>query len=256
MVTDTRNVTNAQTATAKGVSAPHQKNSKLSIHDTDIDPRDVIKKVYRTDASQVGADGDGQDEDSDEEQRNLIAEAFADDNVVQEFKREKEELAEDQKPKDIDLSLPGWGEWTGAGTGRQSLKNKKKKFTVKAPKSKARKDKFLPGVIISERHDEKIVPHQIKELPFPFTAVAQLQSTIRAPIGKTWNTEAAFDELTMPKYTTKMGAIIEPLKAKNVFKRQKRKKSEGFVEDEEISALAKSEVVQAGRNRGGKKFKS
>ncbi len=46
-------------------------------------------------------------------QRMTIAQAFADDDVIAEFREEKRALEERDKPKDIDLSLPGWGEWTG-----------------------------------------------------------------------------------------------------------------------------------------------
>lgn len=41
-------------------------------------------------------------------QRELVARAFANDNVVSEFEKEKMEVAEAEKPKDIDMTLPGW----------------------------------------------------------------------------------------------------------------------------------------------------
>ena len=44
-----------------------------------------------------------------------IAQAFADDDVIDEFRDEKRDIQERDKPKDIDLTLPGWGEWHGEG---------------------------------------------------------------------------------------------------------------------------------------------
>lgn len=59
---------------------------------------------------------------ADEQQRMTIAQAFADDDVIQEFTKEKREVVEKGKPKDIDLTLPGWGSWIG-----ESLKVSRKK---------------------------------------------------------------------------------------------------------------------------------
>ena len=45
-----------------------------------------------------------------------VALAFAgDDDVVAEFAAEKQRVVERERPKDIDLRLPGWGEWSGPG---------------------------------------------------------------------------------------------------------------------------------------------
>ena len=45
-----------------------------------------------------------------------VALAFAgDDDVVAEFTAEKQKVIEHERPKDIDLRLPGWGEWSGPG---------------------------------------------------------------------------------------------------------------------------------------------
>ena len=43
-----------------------------------------------------------------------IGEAFVDDDVIAEFKRDKKQQIEDDKPKVVDLILPGFdGEWAG-----------------------------------------------------------------------------------------------------------------------------------------------
>ena len=45
----------------------------------------------------------------------MIAEAFADDDVIEEFMQEKEDIIEKKTVKDVDLTLPGWGDWGGEG---------------------------------------------------------------------------------------------------------------------------------------------
>ena len=43
-----------------------------------------------------------------------IREAFVDDDVITEFRRDKKQQIEDDKPKVVDLILPGFdGEWAG-----------------------------------------------------------------------------------------------------------------------------------------------
>lgn len=54
------------------------------------------------------------------------SQAFASDDVVEEFEKEKSETAEKEKVKDLDFSIPGWGEWGGAGI--VPSKKKKKRF--------------------------------------------------------------------------------------------------------------------------------
>jgi len=55
-----------------------------------------------------------------------VALAFAgDDDIVAEFAAEKEKITERERPKDIDLRLPGWGEWSGPGI-KPSQRRKKR----------------------------------------------------------------------------------------------------------------------------------
>ena len=44
-----------------------------------------------------------------------VAEAFEDDDVVQEFLEEKKRVTEEETEPDKSLFLPGWGSWTGPG---------------------------------------------------------------------------------------------------------------------------------------------
>ncbi|XP_064594449.1 LOW QUALITY PROTEIN: U3 small nucleolar RNA-associated protein 14 homolog A-like [Liolophura sinensis] len=157
------------------------------------------------------------DEDiAEDEQRMTIAEAFADDDVIEEFAREKERSGQRQKAKDIDLTLPGWGQW--GGTGVQVNKKRRKRFLIKAPQGPPRKDRKLGNVIISEQKDEAIAKHQVSHLPFPYTNVQQFERSIRAPVGKTWNPETAFKKMTKPKVVTRLGTVIKPMDKSEMFR--------------------------------------
>ncbi|XP_064217314.1 U3 small nucleolar RNA-associated protein 14 homolog A isoform X2 [Aotus nancymaae] len=147
-------------------------------------------------------------------QRQMIKEAFAGDDVIRDFLKEKREAVEASKPKDVDLTLPGWGEWGGVGL-KPSAK-KRRRFLIKAPEGPPRKDKNLPNVIINEKRNIHAAAHQVRVLPYPFTHHRQFERTIQTPIGSTWNTQRAFQKLTTPKVITKPGHIIKPIKAEDV----------------------------------------
>ncbi|XP_012969220.1 U3 small nucleolar RNA-associated protein 14 homolog B [Mesocricetus auratus] len=146
--------------------------------------------------------------------KQIIKEAFAGDDVIREFLKEKSEAVEANKSKDLDLTLPGWGEWVGVGLNPSA--KKRRRFLVKAPESFPRKDKNLPNVIINEKRNIHAAAHQVQAVPHPFTHHQQFERTIQNPIGYTWNTQRAFQKLTVPKVSTKLGHLIKPLKAENV----------------------------------------
>lgn len=74
-------------------------------------------------------DGD-EDIDPEEQQRMTIAQAFADDDVIEEFRQEKDDMIQRDKPKDIDLSLPGWGSWGGEGIKISKRKRKRCVYAI------------------------------------------------------------------------------------------------------------------------------
>ncbi|XP_048192159.1 U3 small nucleolar RNA-associated protein 14 homolog A isoform X2 [Perognathus longimembris pacificus] len=147
-------------------------------------------------------------------QKQMIKEAFAGDDVIREFLKEKREAVKANKPRDVDLTLPGWGEWGGVGL-KPSAK-KRRRFLIKAREGPPRKDKNLPNVIINEKRNIHAAAHQVRVLPYPFTHHQQFERTIQNPIGSTWNTQRAFQKLTTPKVITKPGHIIKPIKEEDV----------------------------------------
>ena len=64
----------------------------------------------------------------------------------------------------------------------------------------------------------------MNQLPFPFRTSEQFQRSVRAPIGSTWNTPSIVKQLTIPKVTTKMGAVIQPITAVEAFKKDRKRK--------------------------------
>ena len=92
--------------------------------------------------------GNEEDEEEANERQMTLAEAFADDDVVEQFKEEKTRIVSASVPSAIDLTLPGWGEW--GGTGLKISKRKKKRFIIKPPPAPKRKDENQGNLILNE----------------------------------------------------------------------------------------------------------
>ncbi|XP_039587183.1 U3 small nucleolar RNA-associated protein 14 homolog A isoform X2 [Passer montanus] len=155
-----------------------------------------------------------EEEEGGIEQRGVITEAFAGDDVVADFRREKRKAEEAVKPQPVNLVLPGWGEW--GGTGLKPSTRKVKRFLIKPPPAPPRKDQHLPHVIMSEKRNIHAAAHQVSELPFPFERHQQFEQSMRTPVGPTWNTQRAFQKLTAPRVITRIGHIIQPISAEDV----------------------------------------
>ncbi|KAG5672640.1 hypothetical protein PVAND_002753 [Polypedilum vanderplanki] len=144
--------------------------------------------------------------DEEEELENLqsankmsLAEAFENDDIIDDFVAELEEEEKAQQ-KDDNSVLPGWGSWGGEG-----VKNvEKSKKTVPIVKKKDR-------VIINTKVNDKLKKHLISALPFPFTTIKDFQASMRYPIGKDFVPAAAHSKLTESSFVTKAGTIIEPM---------------------------------------------
>ena len=162
---------------------------------------------------------DAEDAEEQLDQRGLIKEAFAGDDVVADFLKDKRKQEDAGKPKVVDLTLPGWGEW--GGTGLKPSRSKRKRFRMKVEPPPSRKDRHLPSVIISENRNSSVKLHQVNSLPFPFQNHSQFESTIRSPLGRTWNTERTVKKNIKPKVVTQMGAIIEPMAREELLKDKK-----------------------------------
>uniref|UniRef100_A0A8C8S0Y9 U3 small nucleolar RNA-associated protein 14 homolog A n=1 Tax=Pelusios castaneus TaxID=367368 RepID=A0A8C8S0Y9_9SAUR len=152
-----------------------------------------------------------EEKEEDEDQRLMIKEAFAGDDVVADFLQEKHKAEQAGKPEAVDLVLPGWGEW--GGTGLRPSARKRKRFLIKPVPELPREDRHLPHVIISQQRNILAAAHQVNELPFPFDHCQQFERSVRAPVGPTWNTQRGFQKLTAPRILTQPGHIIQPISA-------------------------------------------
>eukprot|EP00009_Paramoeba_aestuarina_P006842 CAMPEP_0201517470 /NCGR_PEP_ID=MMETSP0161_2-20130828/8566_1 /ASSEMBLY_ACC=CAM_ASM_000251 /TAXON_ID=180227 /ORGANISM="Neoparamoeba aestuarina, Strain SoJaBio B1-5/56/2" /LENGTH=569 /DNA_ID=CAMNT_0047914975 /DNA_START=686 /DNA_END=2392 /DNA_ORIENTATION=- len=130
------------------------------------------------------------------EQENLIREAFAEDDILQELIKEKESAVEKEaSPIDSTECLPGWREWGGLSTDgslnrtqrtRQARLEAKRKVELDVLRQR-RKDLSLAHVYINEEADAAIPPEFVsRKVPYPFESQAQYEESIRRPLGKEW----------------------------------------------------------------------
>nr|SVE86835.1 EOG090X08JJ [Daphnia similis] len=195
----------ARTIDSKAASV--QVETKMA---TDIDP---LKFISMPDSvminSSVPVTEEGNEEDEDEQRRMTLAEAFADDDVIEQFKEEKKQVISASTPKDIDLTLPGWGEW--GGSGLKLSKRKKRQFIIKAPPAPKRRDDNQGNLIINQDKNPNMRRQQVNDLPFPFHSAASFEYKIRAPVTSTFIPESAVRKLAAPKVLTKIGTVIAPM---------------------------------------------
>ena len=100
---------------------PKANPSKPSSAAAVLDPDSFVKPTkitgsanFEMNEAEEASDEDKSDGD-DDDQGAAIAEAFADDDIGNEFQSEKEALKKARQAKKIDLTLPGWGDWGGHG---------------------------------------------------------------------------------------------------------------------------------------------
>ncbi|KAJ2051090.1 hypothetical protein H4S04_002196 [Coemansia sp. S16] len=145
-------------------------------------------------------------------QRELVEQAFAEDNIVEaEFAAEKEAAMDDDAPKDLDVTLPGWGSWGGTGVAPTS-----KRIIRKAPEGSGvlkqnRMDSKMGEVIINQKQAKSSNKYYASNLPFPFYTSKQYEETLQAPLGKEWNTAKSHSKGIKPRVLVKAGKIIDPL---------------------------------------------
>lgn len=189
--------------------------SKLRKHKSDDN---VLIDINETLAvGDIHDDDDERSEDEGEEipmmfkQKDLIKQAFAGDDVVNEFENEKKRIIEDEDDKEEDLTLPGWGDWAGGDS-----KPKKRKIVRKIEgvmSKNRRKDKNLKNVIINEKVNKKNLKYQSSQVPYGFDNKEQYERSLRMPVGQEWTSKETHQKLTMPRIITKQGTVIDPLKA-------------------------------------------
>lgn len=157
------------------------------------------------------------DNDSDETEnlpfvlrnQDLVRKAFAGDEVVANFEREKRATIQDEDEKVVDNTLPGWGSWIGAGIGKKAQRRNKGKVLTKLPgiKAEKRQDAKLDRVIINEKRVKKNSRYLASSLPHPFETRQQYERSLRLPVGPEWTTKETFQGMTKPRVLMKPGVI-------------------------------------------------
>ena len=141
--------------------------------------------------------------------QDLVRKAFAGDEIVADFEKEKQQTVEDEQDKMIDNTLPGWGNWTGAGIGKKQQKHNKGRNLTKEPgiAKEKRQDAKLDRVIINEKRVKKNARYLASNLPHPFETRQQYERSLRLPVGPEWTTKETFQSATKPRILMKQGVI-------------------------------------------------
>ncbi|XP_004290799.1 PREDICTED: uncharacterized protein C57A7.06 [Fragaria vesca subsp. vesca] len=155
-------------------------------------------------------------------QEELIRQAFAADNVEDEFKKTKEDILNEENPEpEKPTLLPGWGQWTnvqkkkGIPSYMQMEHESAKKKREEA--LKGRKDANLKHVIISEKPPNKKAQKLFTQsLPYPFTSKDVFEQSIRMPLGPEFNPASMVGALNRPEVIKKTGVIIKPIEFEEV----------------------------------------
>ncbi|WBW72826.1 U3 snoRNP protein Utp14 [Schizosaccharomyces osmophilus] len=187
------------------------------VHEPEIQPDKIFNETSFQSESEQESDQDVPTLKSAKgkvaiQQRELVARAFAGDDVVAEFEKDKEDWINEDAPKEEDQTLPGWGSW--AGTGVKQKKNKPKAVKkISGLDPSKRKDANLQHVIINEKRNKKSAKLTADSVPFPFESREQYERALNLPMGPEWTTRASHHKAVAPKTVTKRGKVIQPLKA-------------------------------------------
>ena len=192
-------------------------------------PRSALKGAREAEKAQQGGfkskpvasastvDGDQEDDEAERlpfvlRNQDLVRKAFAGDEVVADFAKEKQQIIKDDEEKIIDNTLPGWGSWTGAGVSKKQEKRNKGKIVVKEPgiAKEKRQDAKLDRVIINEKRVKKNSKYLASNLPHPFETRQQYERSLRLPVGPEWTTKETFQSATKPRILMKQG-VIKPM---------------------------------------------
>lgn len=192
-------------------------------------PRSAMKGAREAEKAQQGGEtskaiasastiDDNQEDDEAERlpfvlrNQDLVRKAFAGDEVVADFAKEKHQTIQDDEEKIIDKTLPGWGTWTGAGITKKQEKRNKGKVLVKEPgiAKEKRQDAKLDRVIINEKRVKKNSKYLASNLPHPFETRQQYERSLRLPVGPEWTTKETFQSATKPRILMKQG-VIRPM---------------------------------------------
>ena len=113
--------------------------------------------------------------------------------------------------------LAGWGSWSGLGSSADPRAAQRKASAAEAREAllkeaaSRRKDAALRHVIVSEKRNKQAATFTTAGVPFPFSNRAQFEASLRAPLGREWNTAKSHESLVAPTVTVVKGAAAAPI---------------------------------------------
>ena len=126
-----------------------------------------------------------------------------------EFEREKDKLVAADAPKTEDVTLPGWGCWSGPGVSSVNAPTIKVLKHTPGIDPKKRKDSQLHNVIISEKKLPGMDKFTVPNVPMPFANRQQYETHLQAPLGPEWNSEEKHRKMIKPRVIVPAGSIIK-----------------------------------------------
>eukprot|EP00099_Drosophila_melanogaster_P021540 NP_648781.1 uncharacterized protein Dmel_CG12301 [Drosophila melanogaster] len=195
-----------------------------------IDPNKVTTLVFTQKKGNSGGFNDAliddeaaeyDEEDAAAERQLTISQAFEDDDIVADFNRDKSKDSE-LKNTELQLALPGWGSWAGAGISKEVMERRNKRLLLKLAAPEKRRDENKDNLYLNESASKQARQHMVSSIPFPFRSLADYEASIRAPVGRNFVPETAFRMLTRPAVITRKGQVIEPMTESELVKPDRR----------------------------------
>ncbi|EDV52130.1 U3 small nucleolar RNA-associated protein 14 homolog A [Drosophila erecta] len=211
------------------IPAPLEGNSETPVVDT-IDPNKVTTLLFTQKKNSSGGLNDAliddeaaeyDEEDAAAERQLTISQAFEDDDIVADFNRDKSKDSE-LKNTELQLALPGWGSWAGAGISKEVMERRNKRLLLKLAAPEKRRDENKDNLYLNESASKQAREHMVSSIPFPFRSLADYEASIRAPVGRNFVPETAFRMLTRPAVITRKGQVIEPMAESELVKPDRR----------------------------------
>ncbi|KIV99368.1 uncharacterized protein PV09_08913 [Verruconis gallopava] len=160
---------------------------------------------------------EAEDGNASMDQTEILRRAFAGDDVEDAFEDEKNADIEEDAPKVVDTTLPGWGSWVGAGLSKREKQQQKRPphanqlKKIEGIERSKRRDAKLKGVVINEKRNKANAQYLASELPHVYGSKQEYERSIRMPVGEKWNTTVTFRENIKPRVLIKPGAVIRPM---------------------------------------------
>uniref|UniRef100_A0A6P4F7G3 U3 small nucleolar RNA-associated protein 14 homolog A n=1 Tax=Drosophila rhopaloa TaxID=1041015 RepID=A0A6P4F7G3_DRORH len=195
-----------------------------------IDPNKVTTLVFTQKKSSSSGINDAliddeaaeyDEADAAAERQLTISQAFEDDDIIADFNRDKTKDSE-LKNTELQLALPGWGSWAGAGISQAVMERRNKRLLLKLAAPEKRRDDNKDNLYLNESASKLAREHMVSSIPFPFRSLADYEASIRAPIGRNFVPETAFRMLTRPAVITRKGQVIAPMTESELVKPDRR----------------------------------